>query len=112
MNVTISIGRNVGKVPLPTREWDSFVGAIDFLVSALVDQSQSTVAQVVQFGYVDGYWNGDREDSYTITVADVDPTLERNLANCLRVECIRYSQDSIAATWYEPTLIERTLVKR
>ena len=107
MNVTISIGRNVGNVPLPTREWDSFVGAIDFLVAALVDQSQSTVAQVVQFGYVDGYWNGDREDSYTITVADVDPTLEEALANSLRVECIHYSQDSIAATWYEPTLINR-----
>ena len=107
MNVTISIGRNVGKVPLSTTEWDSFVGAIDRLVAALVDQSQSTAAQVVQFGYVDGYWNGDREDSYTITVADVDPTLEEALANSLRVECIRYRQDSIAATFYEVTLIER-----
>ena len=107
MNVTISIGRNVGKVPLPTTEWDSFVGAIDRLVAALVDQSQWNGAQIVQSGYVDGWWNGDREDSYTITVADADPTLEDALANSLRVECIRYRQDSIAATFYEVTLIER-----
>ena len=105
MNVTISIGRNVGKVPLPTQEWDSFVGAIDRLVAALVDKS--TNAQVVQVGFVNGWWNGDRENSYTITVADADPTLEEALANGLRVECIRYRQDSIAATWYEVTLIER-----
>ena len=105
MNVTISIGRNVGKVPLSTTEWNSFVGAIDRLVAALVEQS--TVAQVVQFGLVDGYWNGDREESYTVTVADADPTLEDALSNSLQVECIRYRQDSIAATWYEVTLIER-----
>ena len=107
MNVTISIGRNVGKVPLPTQEWNSFVSAIDRLITTLIKQSQSTGAQIVQFGFVEGYWNGDREDSYTITVADADHTLKDALANSLQVECIRYRQDSIAATWYEVTLIER-----
>ena len=105
MNLTINIGRNVGKVPLSDQRWEDFRAYINYLVSEVLDFSPR--AQVVQFGCVDGYWDGKREESYTITVADASQSCEGIVADRLREACEVWEQDSIAATWYEVTLIER-----
>jgi len=105
VNLTISIGRNVGNVPLSDQRWEDFRAYVGYLANEVLDFSPK--AQLVQSGIVDGYWDGKREESYTITVADASRSCEGIVADKLREACTVWEQDSIAATWYEPTLIER-----
>lgn len=116
INVTISIGRNVGDTQLPQAKWDDFTDDIRDLAQGIIHYSES--AQVVQAGFVTGFWDGEAEQSYTITVAGVDPFrllyegqtgevddqllhlyFEAKLARLARF----YGQECIACSWYVPT---------
>jgi len=103
MNLTISIGRNVGDVPLDDKEWGSFVQDVRNI--ATLHTCYVPLAQIIQFGTVTGGWNGKREESFTITIADVSRKYKDSINEKLSTLCKVYRQDAIAATWYKPSFI-------
>jgi len=119
-NLTLSIGRGTVTGQLPLQVWDQFKDELDDVAELTIRESEA--AQVVQKGTVRGFWDGEEEESYTITVAGVDPT--RVLYGSARylptpedvtvrgyVEHLVfglaafYQQEAIAVTWARPDLI-------
>lgn len=114
-NLTISIGRNIpGGGQLSQSHWDDFRDAVNDLAAQCI--SEEPGAQVVQRGTVTGLWDGEEEESYTVTVAGLDPIRAlyrpaRDITVRAYVEaiaghlCACYRQDSIAVTWSTPEFI-------
>ena len=91
--VTVSIGRNVGNVPLSAGQWDRFRAAVAEGVN--FHTSDRYVEDALSFGA----WEGVEEESRTwvaLLAADYDrvPELTRYLAAIARA----YGQDAIAVT--------------
>lgn len=115
-NLTISVGRSIpGGGQLPIHHWDGFRDAVDDLVSRCIHEEPGS--QVVQKGIVRGFWEGEEEESYTVTVAGLDPdrviyrpnaddvTVRAYVALYLSHFCACYRQDAVAVTWARPELI-------
>lgn len=115
-NLTISIGRSIpGGGQLSLSHWDGFRDGVDDLVSRCIHEEPGS--QVVQRGIVRGFWDGAEEESYTVTVAGLDPdrviyrpnaddvTVRSFVESVLAHLCAYYRQDAIAVTWARPELI-------
>lgn len=120
-NVTISIGRNVADTQLSTSRWDDFTDHIRDLAQGIIHYSEN--ASVVQAGYVTGFWEGEAEESYTITVAGAEPgrilytgetgevddqTLQSYFEGKLARLASFYGQQCIACSWYKVGIIDAT----
>ena len=105
MNLTISIGRNVGDTPLGIADWRDFRDDVHLIACQISDAFPP--AQIVQTGFVDGWWDGAHEESYTITIANVNASRRYKSAVHAQLStlCARYEQDAIAATWYRPSFV-------
>ena len=113
-NLTISIGRGTASGEyLRGSVWDDFrddtVAVSD--VALIVPG-----AQCVQYGTVTGVWDGETEESFTITVAGTDPdhvvygpdedvTLRALIERLASGLAARYRQECVAVSWYRPDLI-------
>lgn len=112
-NLTISIGRNVGDTQLSLHDWDGFRDYIDTITDRVIYTEPG--AQVVQRGNVRGFWDGQEEESFTVTVAGVDPTrvvygsddatVRQWVARLVGNACGFYGQEAIAVTWSTPEFI-------
>lgn len=101
--ITITIGRNVGDVPMTTNRWQSFRSNADYALRELVgfDQPYELHEGV-------GEWNGVREDSHKVTVLlkePIDAFLQDKLRARLAMLADSYRQDAIALTISESELI-------
>lgn len=118
-NVTISIGRNTGETQLSQHRWDDFTDYIRDLAQGIIHFSEN--AEVVQAGYVTGFWQGESEQSYTITIANAEPdrvlyetrtgeqddqTLRAYFEGKLARVATFYGQEAIACSWYEVGIID------
>lgn len=118
-NVTISIGRNVADTQLSPSRWDDFTDHIRDLAQGIIHYSEN--ASVVQAGYVTGFWEGEAEESYTITVAGAEPgrilyeeetgeqcdfTLRAYFEARLARAAKFYGQECVACSWYEVGIID------
>ena len=109
MNAIISIGFNVTKqgphgpyqVPMDAETQWLFKNEVIEAVSKCLR------GQVVQKGFVSGYWEGQTEPSWTITMAmdeDAEQHIE-NLKGCLSSIAFLFHQECIALTLAKPTFI-------
>lgn len=89
--VTVSIGRNVGAVPMSVERWHYYVTDTRKAVNA--------VASAVHFvGRGSGIYDGALEDSFSIVATVDDGASLALLAKRLRSLARLYRQDSIAMT--------------
>ena len=93
--VTVSIGRNVGNVPMPGPEWRRFRRTVsDALANGTVFVKDARTV---------GEWDGIAEESRT-WVASVDSEVVPSLVEFLGGLAREYSQDDIAVTVGETVL--------
>jgi hypothetical protein len=121
-NLTLSIGRGTATGQLPLQVWDQFKDELDTVAELAIHESGSDSAQVVQKGTVRGFWDGEEEESYTITVAGADPgrilygsarylptpedvTVRGYVEHLVSNLAAFYQQEAIAVTWAEPDLV-------
>jgi len=119
-NLTLSIGRGTVTGQLPLHTWDRFKDELDDVAELTIRESEA--AQVVQKGTVRGFWDGEEEESYTVTVAGLDPTrvlygsarylptpedvtLRGYVEHLVSGLAAYYKQEAIAVTWARPDLI-------
>jgi len=122
-NLTISIGRNLpGGGQLPLHVWDQFIDETDDVAARFIEEGSG--AQVVQRGKLRGFWDGEDEECYTVTVAGLDPSRviygsakhllpfgDRDATVAEWIEFLVgglatfYQQEAIAVTWARPELI-------
>ncbi len=96
--ITVTIGRNVGEVPLYPRAWRDFTDALDRLVGERAEQ-------VFVQAQGCGAWAGVGEDNYTI-VASIGAASLRTLPAALARLAHEYLQDAIALTVGTTALVE------
>lgn len=96
--VTISIGRNIGSVPMDTATWRAFVKD----VNSALDWAKSVVH--VRGAKSIGEWNGVAEESRT-WVADILSAKLPLVAWRMSDLCELYGQDAIALTWGKTNLV-------
>lgn len=89
-NVTVTIGRNVGTIPMGDAAWLQFVVDVTNDVSAILHPE-------VTFNYRgQGEWQGVTEDSCSFSFVDVQrTTLASDVDKVLSVLAVRYHQDAI-----------------
>lgn len=90
--ITVSIGRNVGSVPLPVSAWDAFRWDVDHEIRAYCGTVYVSDAVCV------GEWDGITEESRTWVAAWDLPYAPGPLVNRLAILAGRYGQDAIAVT--------------
>lgn len=95
--VVVSIGRNVGDVPLSDEHWLAFQDEVRHALSMgtlYVDAAHSR-----------GEWLGVAEDSATFVADDFTPYSVGLVSDALAVIGGRYGQDAVAVTTGETTLV-------
>jgi hypothetical protein len=100
--ITVTIGRNVGDVPLPDSEW------IDF-----VNRTRATVAEVTDDLWVatdyTGEWNGTSEDAF-VFYGPLPTSADNALVDRLRVSlgslATYYGQEAIGLSLGASELVE------
>lgn len=104
--LTVSIGRDVllpggvGYRPMSTLRWEDFQSDARLIV---IEQGG-----IIRFaGAGRGYWDGGREDSYTI-VASVPNNKHLELLGEYSVLAHKYDQEAVALTWGETFMATAT----
>ncbi len=96
--ITVTIGRNVGEVPLILATWRDFTNSLDRLIE---ERAEQVFVQAERRGT----WDGVGEDNYTVVAACCTASL-RTLPAALARLAHEYLQDAIALTIGETTLVE------
>lgn len=96
VTIVISIGRNVGNVPLDAKRWEGFCT----LVRTLLAESRVYVYGAESIGV----WNGVSEDSRT-WVAETSTDKLEDIRSSLRAFAKLYEQDAIALTVGQTELV-------
>ena len=94
---TITIGRNVGRVPMNNKQWSFF----QFDVRSIAEKLGTVYFAGGSFA---GSWKGVKEDNYTVVyslVVGEIPRLKRKLTTLKRT----YKQESIALTIGDTVLL-------
>ncbi|WP_263729975.1 hypothetical protein [Cellulomonas sp. SG140] len=102
--VTVTLGRNVGTVPMAAEEWD------DFQTDAEAILEGCTVREDVWWcerHYGAGEWDGIREESVRVTLLGVVEVREAQLRLELAELADQYRQDAVALSWGESVLVAR-----
>tara|TARA_R110002020_G_scaffold404912_1_gene614957 strand:- start:4038 stop:4358 length:321 start_codon:yes stop_codon:yes gene_type:complete len=100
---TVTIGRNVGDIPMRDIAWSTFEDQINALMASYVENGS-----VVEMHSGTGGWNGVSEDSTKVTLITEHPLTDRKLADLKRglaYYAAQYTQDAIALTIGQSELI-------
>ena len=97
--VMVSVGRNIGNVPMSDKDWTTFVNRVADAIRRANESPE------IHFGH--GVWDGIREESAHITVyRNTDTEIPRTMIyERLRYLAKYFGQDAIALTISEPTLV-------
>lgn len=90
ITVTVSIGRNVGTLPMLEHDWQAFAADTTRIVRNL-----SSTVHFLGFG--SGEYEGETEESYTIVATTIVPSLQ-GMRDALALLARENGQEAIAVT--------------
>lgn len=100
--ITVSVGRNVGNVPMSDQAWQDFRAEVRRALSMgtiHVDDARSI-----------GEWLGVSEESSTFVADDFTPGAAEMVTDALAIIGGRYGQDAVAVTVGETRLVTSQII--
>lgn len=105
MTMTVSIGRNVGNVPMSAERWESFT-------TDVLRNVRSNTAHIYFVGFGNGEWNDSGEESFTVVSSSPTESALCAIAVSLSLFAEAYGQDAIALTIGETEFVQATTSHR
>lgn len=99
MSMTVTIGRNVGNVPMSDAHWQSFTADV-------LRNIRANTRAIYFVGFGTGVWEGTEEESFTVISETPTTSAACAISVSLSFFAEAYGQEAIAVTIGETELVQ------